>query len=47
LIIISIGKAIIFIEYSTGKEIRKVEKHTDEVTSLSFRKDGLWFASGG
>ena len=46
-IIISSGKKIIFLDGKTGKEINKCEKHTEEITTLSFRKDGKFFASGG
>ena len=46
-IIVAIGKLIIFFDALTGKEIKQCEKHTEEITTLSFRKDGKFFASGG
>ena len=45
-IIVGIGKLIIFFDALTGKEIKQCEKHTEEITTLSFRKDGKIFASG-
>jgi hypothetical protein len=45
--IISVGKAIIEMDVVTGAETKKAEKHTSDVTCLAYRKDGLWFASGG
>ncbi len=46
-IIIGVGKTIYVLNAVDGTEIKKCEKHTQEVTCLSYRKDGLWFASGG
>ena len=45
--ILSYGKVIIVLDIQTGLEIKRCEKHTQEVTCLAYRKDGLWFASGG
>jgi len=45
--IVGVGKNIIVINVEKGEEIRKCEKHSAEVTCLAYRKDGLWFASGG
>jgi WD40 repeat protein len=45
--IIAVGKSIIVLDVINGNEIRKCEKHTQDVTCLAYRKDGLWFASGG
>lgn len=45
-LIISYGKIIILYDIITGVEIRRCEKHTQDVTCLAFRKDGIWFASG-
>ena len=45
--IVGVGKNIIVINVENGEEIRKCEKHSAEVTCLAYRKDGLWFASGG
>ena len=45
--IVGVGKTIILINVESGEEIKRSEKHTAEVTCLGYRKDGLWFASGG
>ncbi len=45
--IVGVGKSIIVINVENGEEIRRCEKHAAEVTCLAYRKDGLWFASGG
>jgi len=37
---------VILYDLVTGKETKKCEKHTGEISALAFRKDGLWFASG-
>jgi len=46
-VLIGIGKIIYVINALDGTEIKKCEKHTQEITCLSYRKDGLFFASGG
>jgi WD40 repeat protein len=46
-IIVGVGKTIIVMDVTTGAEIRKCEKHSQDITCLAYRKDGLWFASGG
>jgi WD40 repeat protein len=45
--IVGVGKTIIVINVENGEEIKRCEKHTGEITCLAYRKDGLWFASGG
>ncbi len=45
--IIGVGKIIIVLDVTTGAEIKRCEKHTADITCLAYRKDGLWFASGG
>jgi len=44
--LISCGKAILILDSNTGNELKKCEKHTEDVTCLAVRKDGLMFASG-
>jgi len=46
-IIAGIGKVIYILNASDGTEVKKCEKHSQDITCLSYRKDGLWFASGG
>ena len=45
-LIIGLGKQIVYYDAVNGKEICRFEKHTQDVTCVSFRKDGLTFASG-
>lgn len=45
-LIVGIGKAIVFFDAVTGKELKRCEKHTGDITCLTFRKDGQFFASG-
>lgn len=45
-IIIGVAKVIYVLTIEDCKEINVCEKHTDDVTCLGFRKDGLIFASG-
>ncbi len=45
--ILGVGKSIIVLDVVTGNELKKCEKHTQDITCLGYRKDGLWFASGG
>jgi hypothetical protein len=45
--IIGVGKTIIILDVTNGNEIKRCEKHTGDITCLAYRKDGLWFASGG
>ncbi len=45
-LIVGIGKTIVFFDALTGKELNRCEKHTQDITCLSFRKDGKFFASG-
>jgi hypothetical protein len=44
--VIGYGRSIILLDILTGNEIKKCDKHTQDVTCLGYRKDGLWFASG-
>ncbi len=45
-ILIGVGKVIIIVDVLTGNEIKRCEKHTQDVTCLAYRKDGNMFASG-
>ena len=45
-LIAGMGKQIVYYDAVNGKEICRFEKHTQDVTCVSFRKDGLTFASG-
>ena len=45
-LIVGMGKQIVYYDAVNGKEICRFEKHTQDVTCVSFRKDGLTFASG-
>jgi len=45
--IVGVGKTIYVINVENGEEIKRCDKHTAEVSCLAYRKDGLWFASGG
>lgn len=45
--IAGVGKTIIVINLDNGEEIKRCDKHNGEITCLAYRKDGLWFASGG
>lgn len=46
-IIAAMGRAVVFYDSITGNEINRCEKHTGDVTCVSFRKDSQIFASGG
>ena len=46
-VLVAYGTTILLLDILTGKELRRCEKHSQDVTCLAFRKDGLWFASGG
>lgn len=46
-ILVGVEKTILILDAVSGNELKKCEKHTQEVTCLAYRKDGLWFASGG
>jgi WD40 repeat protein len=46
-IIIGVQNIVYLLSITNKSEIAKCEKHTADVTGLSFRKDGLIFASGG
>jgi WD40 repeat protein len=46
-VLVAYGSTIVILDVISGKEIKRCEKHTQDVTCLAFRKDGLWFASGG
>ena len=46
-VLIGYGKSIIMIDVNKGSEVEVFEKHTADITCLGFRKDGLFFASGG
>lgn len=45
-LIVGLGKKIIYYDPIKIKEIFSLKKHTEDITCLSFRKDGLIFASG-
>ncbi len=47
MMIVGIGKTIVLLNVDKGEEIKRCEKHTQEITCIAIRKDGLWFASGG
>jgi WD40 repeat protein len=46
-ILIGVDKTILILDSKEGTQIGKCNKHTQEVTCLGFRKDGMYFASGG
>jgi hypothetical protein len=46
-VLVAYGTTILLLDIITGKELKRCEKHSQDVTCLAFRKDGLWFASGG
>ena len=45
-LIVGLGKQIVYYDAVNGKEICRFEKHSQDVTCVAFRKDGLNFASG-
>ena len=45
-LIVGLGKQIVYYDAINGKELSRFERHTQDVTCVAFRKDGLNFASG-
>ena len=45
-LIVALGKVIVYYDAVNGKELSKFDRHTQDVTCVAFRKDGLNFASG-
>ena len=45
-LIVGLGKKIVYYDAVNGKELCTFEKHSQDVTCVAFRKDGLVFASG-
>lgn len=46
-VLIGVEKTIVIFDSIKGSEIASCERHTSDITCLSVRKDGLFFASGG
>lgn len=46
-ILIGVESEILMVDVNTGSELASYKKHSGDITCLGFRKDGLFFASGG